>query len=431
MTAVSNTVAPESLTDGRSLGDIEEPELAQILVGNISGNRGRQLIQDYVWGVGDAEARDRKSEPLVEALGKGNWPEDLSVYVPNQDPSQEPEYITYQNLSKQPDVVAAILSYNLTTSDLETLVTAEVVQPFVVATWTLDRTLLDYKGIEKELDVINNSRRESDPDWNDARLQFRSWLSLNFVTQRLNAAPELTGMRNAILGSLLMISITALFAFPIGIGAAIYLEEYANDNWINRIIQTNIDNLAGVPSIIYGLLGLAVFVRTMRPITSGEVFGLGQGNGNTVLSAALTMGLLILPLIIINAQEAIQAVQPSIRQASFGLGATKWQTVWNHVLPYAMPGILTGTILAISRAVGETAPLVVVGASAFILKDPSGPFSRFTALPIQIYSWTEQPRDADKAVAAAAIILLLALLLTLNSIAILLRNRFERNLGRH
>jgi phosphate transport system permease protein len=171
--------------------------------------------------------------------------------------------------------------------------------------------------------------------------------------------------------------ITILFAFPIGVLAAVYLEEYATDNWLNRLIKTNINNLAGVPSIIYGLLGLAIFVRALEAFTSGKIFGVLEdptsANGRTILSAGLTLGLLILPLLIINAQEAIRAVPVSLRQASFGLGATKWQTVWHHVLPNAISGILTGTILSISRAVGETAPLVVVGASTFINLDTSGP----------------------------------------------------------
>ena len=163
-------------------------------------------------------------------------------------------------------------------------------------------------------------------------------------------------------------------AFPLGVGAAIYLEEYARDNWLNRLIQTNINNLAGVPSIIYGILGLAIFVRALEPLTSGAIFGVGDpttANGRTILSAGLTLALLVLPLIIINAQEAIRAVPSSLRQASYGLGATKWQTIWHHVLPNAIPGILTGTILAISRAIGETAPLVVIGASTYITFDPS------------------------------------------------------------
>jgi phosphate transport system permease protein len=215
----------------------------------------------------------------------------------------------------------------------------------------------------------------------------------------------------------------------LGVGAAIYLEEYATDNWINRLIRTNVNNLAGVPSIIYGMLGLAIFVRAMEPLTSGSLFGMVDpttANGRTILSAGLTLGLLILPLIIINAREAVRAVPRSLREASFGLGATKWQTIWHHVLPSAMPGVLTGTILAISRAIGETAPLVVVGASTFITVDPSGPFSKFTTLPIQIYQWTARPQDEFRNIAAAAIIVLLILLLSLNATAVLLRNRFSR-----
>jgi phosphate transport system permease protein len=236
-------------------------------------------------------------------------------------------------------------------------------------------------------------------------------------------------VRTALLGSLELILITIVVAFPIGVGAAIYLEEYAQGkSWFNSLIQTNIDNLAGVPSIVYGILGLALFVRTLEPLTSGAVFGVVGGNGRTILSAGLTMALLILPVIIINAQEAIKSVPDSLRQASFGLGATRWQTIWSHVLPSAMPGILTGTILSISRAIGETAPLIVVGSSTFITSDPSGPFSPFTALPIQIYSWTMRPQPAFQHIAAAASIVLLIMLLSLNAIAIYLRSRLAKRL---
>jgi phosphate transport system permease protein len=176
------------------------------------------------------------------------------------------------------------------------------------------------------------------------------------------------------------------------------------------------------------MLGLALFVRALEPLTSGAAFGVTDSNGRTILSAALTMSLLILPLIIINAQEAIKAVPDSLRQASYGLGATKWQTIWNHVLPNALPGILTGSILAISRTIGETAPLVVIGASTFITVDPDGPFSKFTALPIQIYQWTSRPQSEFRNIAAAAIVVLLVMLLALNAAAILLRNRFSRRL---
>ncbi len=214
-----------------------------------------------------------------------------------------------------------------------------------------------------------------------------------------------------------------------GVGAAIYLEEYADDNRINRIIQTNINNLAGVPSIIYGMLGLAIFVRAMEPITSGALLGFSDpqsANGRTILSAGLTLAVLVLPLIIINAQEAIRSVSDSIRQASYGVGATKWQTVWSHVLPGAIPGILTGSILAISRAIGETAPLVVIGAATYITFDPNNIFSKFTSLPIQIYQWTARPQVEFRNLAAAAILVLLAILLSLNGVAIYLRNRYRK-----
>jgi phosphate transport system permease protein len=204
----------------------------------------------------------------------------------------------------------------------------------------------------------------------------------------------------------------------VGVGAAIYLEEYAVKNRFNQLIETNVRNLAGVPSIIYGLLGLAIFVRALSGVTGGR----------TLLSAGLTMGLLILPVIIINAQEAIRAVPSSIREASYGLGATKWQTIWNQVLPAALPGVLTGTILAMSRAIGETAPLIVIGASTYIVFDPNGPLSKFTALPIQIYQWTARPQDQYRDIAAAAIIVLLVLLLLLNAAAIILRGRFRKSL---
>jgi phosphate transport system permease protein len=181
-----------------------------------------------------------------------------------------------------------------------------------------------------------------------------------------------------------------------------------------------------VPSIIYGRLGLAVFVRALEGLTSGAMFGVEDSNGRTILSASLTLALLILPIIIINAQEAVRAVPSSLREASYGLGATQWQTIWRSVLPASIPGILTGTILAISRAVGETAPLIVVGASTFIVLDPESPFSKFTALPIQIFQWTSRPQDQFRDIAAAAILILLVLMLSLNATAIFLRNRYSR-----
>jgi phosphate transport system permease protein len=267
----------------------------------------------------------------------------------------------------------------------------------------------------------------------EAKLEFVSWIDAAFITAPQSGDALKAGVRTAILGSLWTILIAIVFAFPIGVGGAIYLEEYAGDSPVNRAIQTNITNLAGVPSIIYGILGLAIFVRTLEKLTSGVAFRAVQdpttANGRTLLSAGLTLGLLVLPLIIINAQEAIRAVPISLRQASYGLGATRWQTVWHHVLPNALPGILTGTILAMSRAIGETAPLVVVGASTFVTVDPTSPFAKFTTLPIQIYQWTSRPQDVFRNIAAAAILVLLMMLLSLNAAAIILRNRASRRLS--
>ncbi len=321
------------------------------------------------------------------------------------------------------------------TADVLVMVNELVVQPKTLETWSLFSSIFnnqktvgrDFYGIE---DTDGNiMQRGIIHDHPNARIEMKSWLTPRFVVTPQNPQPELAGVRTAILGSLWVVSITALFSFPIGVGSAIYLEEYADPTkWWNKIIQTNINNLAGVPSIIYGLLGVAMFVRFLEFFTSGE-FVLGDAataNGRTVVSAGLTLGLLILPIIIINAQEAIRAVPNSLRLASYGLGATRWQTIWNHVLPSALPGILTGTILAMSRAIGETAPLVVVGASTLVLQDPSGPFAKFTVMPIQIYQWTARPQGAFQNIAAAAIIVLLILLLTLNAAAIMLRNRFAR-----
>jgi phosphate transport system permease protein len=302
------------------------------------------------------------------------------------------------------------------------LVLERVVEPTVVDTWSLYQSLF-------QRDAVFAEAAEKYPN---AQVSFRAWFTPEFVTIPQSSFPERAGVRTAIFGSLWLVGITILFAFPIGVGAAIYLEEYAGDSFINRIIQTNINNLAGVPSIIYGILGLAIFVRALEAVTSGTIFDPTldptTANGRTVLSAGLTLGLLVLPLIIINAQEAIKAVPRSLRDASFALGASRWETVRYHVLPNAMPGILTGAILAVSRAIGETAPLVVVGGLTFITVDPEGPFSKFTALPLQIFQWTARPQDVWRNIAAAAIIVLLGLLLTLNASAVILRNRYSRRL---
>jgi phosphate transport system permease protein len=239
------------------------------------------------------------------------------------------------------------------------------------------------------------------------------WLSPELLTNKSSSRAAQAGLRPALLGTLWVIGLTALFAFPVGIGAAVYLEEYAPNNRWTRLLKTNIANLAGVPSVVYGLLGLGVFVSMLS-------------FGRTVISGALTMSLVILPVIIIASQEAIRAVPSSLRQAAFALGATPWQVARDHVIPAAMPGILTGIILSISRAIGETAPLLVAGAAAYVTFNPSGMSSIYTVLPVQIYEWARRPQQDFKDLAAAAIIVLLVLLLILNAAAIILRQRFAR-----
>lgn len=233
-----------------------------------------------------------------------------------------------------------------------------------------------------------------------------------FLSNFASRIPERAGIRSPLVGSIYILVLTALIAFPVSVAAAIYLEEYARKNWVTRFIQLNIANLAGVPSIVYGILGLALFVRAM-------------GLGRSLISGALTLAILILPVIIIAAQEAIRAVPVTIRQAAYGLGATRWQVVRHQVLPMAMPGILTGTILALSRAVGETAPLIMIGAVTFIAFTPQGLTDQFTVLPLQIYDWISRPQEAYRLKAAGGIVVLLVILTAMNGVAIYLRNRFQ------
>jgi phosphate transport system permease protein len=242
-------------------------------------------------------------------------------------------------------------------------------------------------------------------------------LDMGFITDFPSSVAANAGIWPALLGTIWLMAIVAAFIIPIGVASAIYLEEYAdNGRWYNRAIEVNIQNLAAVPSIVYGILGLAFLVR--GPLSLG----------NVLLAGGLTLGLLVLPVVIIAGREAIRAVPPSIREGSMALGATQWQTIWRQVLPAAIPGIATGVILALSRAIGETAPLIVVGAAVFISFEPSL-FETFTALPIQIFDWISRPTtDANNysALAAGAIIVLMVLLLSMNAVAIWLRNRYEQ-----
>lgn len=244
-------------------------------------------------------------------------------------------------------------------------------------------------------------------------IQGIGWLDWQFLSEFSSRRAEAAGIKAALFGTLWMMAITAPLTFLIGVSTAIYLEEYARNNWFSRMIQTNIANLAGVPSIVYGLLGLTIFVR---------VFGLGA----SVLSGALTMTLLVLPIIIVASQEAIRAIPTSQRLASFALGANRWQTVLRVVLPSAFPGIMTGSILSLSRAIGETAPLIVIGAVAYIAKVPESIMSPFTVMPIQIYTWANLPQEEFHHVSAAGIIVLLLMLLSMNAIAIFLRNKYQK-----
>jgi phosphate transport system permease protein len=240
-----------------------------------------------------------------------------------------------------------------------------------------------------------------------------AWVDPTLLTNPPSSNPEIAGARPAILATLYLGIMLIAFAVPVGVGTAIYLEEYANrERWYNRLLELNIQNLAAVPSIVYGILGLAFLVR-------------GLGLGRVLLAGALILTLLVLPTVIIAAREAIRAVPPSIREGAYALGATRWQVTWRQVLPAAIPGIATGSILAVARGIGETAPLLLIGALTFISFNPTvlGPF---TALPVQIYNWTKLPNPEFKNLAAAAIILLLVLILLLNAGAIYLRNRYQK-----
>jgi phosphate transport system permease protein len=401
MVAIVNESEPEEIVASVgydpaevALSDLSKDELVGVLEGAVSTNVGRRLERDQ------------------------RFYQDRLVFE-----SQE----TWDEICASADAPTGCTLPARDQANVLQLVNERVVVPDVVKTWDLVESLTSRDQIEAE--IASAGFQADNPG---AQPEFRAWLNWQFVVSPQSDVPELAGVRTAILGSLWLMLITVLFAFPVGVGAAIYLEEFARPTRLNRLIQTNINNLAGVPSIIYGMLGLAILVRTLEPITSGSLF-LGEGgsvseNGRTILAGGLTLGLLILPVVIISSQEALRAVPNSLRAAGLALGATKWQTIRKHILPLAMPGVLTGSILAMARALGETAPLVVVGASTFITVDPSGPFAKFTALPIQIFQWTSRPQEEFQRIAAAAILVLLVLLLTLNATAVILRNRYSRSL---
>ncbi|WP_431029804.1 phosphate ABC transporter permease PstA [Lysinibacillus sp. LZ02] len=239
------------------------------------------------------------------------------------------------------------------------------------------------------------------------------YLNFDFLTNFASRIPEKAGIKAALVGSIWLMCVVAPVSIILGVSTAIYLEEYAKKNKLNDFIRMNISNLAGVPSIVFGLLGLTIFVRLMDL-------------GKSILAAGFTMSLLILPVIIVAAQEAIRAVPNEQREASYGMGATKWQTIVRVVLPSAIPGILTGSILALSRAIGETAPLVVIGIPVILQFLPTGIMDSFTALPMQIFDWAKRPQEEFQYVAAAGIIVLMTVLVLMNSIAVLIRNKFQK-----
>ncbi len=396
LVVIENRVAPSDVAD-RPLNELSGSELIAILVDRQPG-RVSVVIRDRLSQVPNAEFT---TQPLSEVLGGATYPPEWAeLTIGDLDLAQRSQ----------------ILVDNLSTADIADVVTEQVIQPTIVETWGLLPSIF-------ERDMIEAQVAENYPD---DTLEFKAWPTWDFITSSVSSSATTAGLRTALLGSFWIVSITTVTSLILGVGAATYLEEYASNNWINRTIEINIRNLAAIPSVIYGMLGLAVFVRALGYFTSGQFIGITDTNGRTALSAGLTLALLILPIIIVSAQEAIRSVPPSIREASYGLGATKLQTVSRQVLPTALPGIMTGVILSVSRAVGETAPLLIVGASTFIGIDPSGPFSKFTVVPIQIYQWTSRPAEEFKNVAAAAIIVLLVVMLLLNASAIILRNRFSR-----
>lgn len=402
LVAIVNQQEPEDIVaslgydpEATGLGDLSYDELVTVLQGGISNNVGRRL-----------EREQRFYEDKLVFESEDVWAEICS----SDDPPE--------GCDRGPRDQASVLQ----------LVEERIVQPDIIEVNTLLPSITrpdDFKQ-QVETTFIETPERYQDYTFDQVQFQWRAWLNPTFVRTPASGTPETAGIRTAVLGSLWIVVITVLFAVPVGVGAAVYLEEFARPSKFNDFIQTNINNLAGVPSIIYGILGLAIIVRVFEPFTSGRIFGFDNVNGRTVISAGLTLGLLTLPVVIISSQEALKAVPNSLRQAGLGLGATKWQTVRSQILPVAIPGIMTGTILAVARAIGETAPLIVVGASSFITADPTGPFSKYTALPIQIFQWTSLPQVEWRHLAAAASLFLLIMLLVLNAGAVILRNRYSR-----
>lgn len=384
--AISQEIKAEQLSD-RPLAELEPTELANILLEQTP----RLLLVMVRDNLSRVPVDQFTSTPLGESIN-GTVPEDLASVTP-------------RDLSGDagPAAYARLLGDNLSSAQLVALIEVNVLKVEIEQAWTLIESLTQREQIEASV-----AATEDQED-----LVFYSWLNSRLLTQRNSQRVEEAGIGPALAGTFYLLIMTVAISLPLGVGAAIYLEEYAQESFLNRLLETNIRNLAGVPSIIYGMLGLTVFVNTLSFVTQGR----------SILSGALTLSLLILPIIITNSREALRAVPSTIREASYGLGATKWQTVSRQILPAALPGVLTGLILGVSRAIGETAPLIVIGATNSISTFPDSPFSRFSVLPFTIYNWSSQPDAAFKNASSAAIIILLVLLLIINSAAIFFRNR--------
>ncbi|MCU0465687.1 MAG: phosphate ABC transporter permease PstA [Anaerolineae bacterium] len=384
--AISQEIKAEQLSD-RPLAELQPTELATILLEQTP----RLLLVMVRDNLSAVPVDQFTSTPLRDGIN-GTVPDDLADLTP-------------RDLSGDtgPAAYARLLGDNLSSAQLVALIEVNVLKVEIEQSWTLVESLTQREEIEASV-----AATEDQED-----LVFYSWLNNRLLTQRNSQRVEEAGIGPALAGTFYLLIMTVAISLPLGVGAAIYLEEYAQESFLNRLLETNIRNLAGVPSIIYGMLGLTVFVNTLSFITQGR----------SILSGALTLSLLILPIIITNSREALRAVPSTIREASYGLGATKWQTVSRQILPAALPGVLTGLILGVSRAIGETAPLIVIGATNSISTFPDSPFSRFSVLPFTIYNWSSQPDAAFKNASSAAIIVLLVLLLIINSAAIFFRNR--------
>lgn len=297
-----------------------------------------------------------------------------------------------------------------------------VLRPRIVESWSLVQSIFVLDAVE--------AHAAAHPEQS---IRFRSWINVDFLVSAQSPVPEESGIRGALLGTLWLVAVAMLVSLPVGIAAAIYLNEYTSDTRLVRFVRVNVENLAAVPSIIYGMLGLAVFARALAPITSGAAFGVetqGLRLGRTVLSGGLTLAVLVLPVVIINAREAFAAIPKSLREACYAVGARRFQVIRTRLLPFAGQRIITTIILSVSRVIGETAPLVVIGAASFMTTDPSSLFSRFTALPTTVYALAGRAQAEYQRVAAAAIVVLLLLTIVLNIVLIVLRNRLGQSTAR-